>query len=278
MRKVLFIALISCLFTSCVTLNTMHYSINNQDGKGVVNDNSFNVTYPNNFTIQYNADGSCLVRNDNDSILYLDMAESYWIDLNGMAEKLYTNQVISTTTSATTGTSFNLGGAARVLGAGPGLQTLANSTVVGSSQTAGTTITQYEERYITIPPYSTASISFKSLGMQDPLIKKRGHYNYQRPSEALILSYTYTPTEPKWTMVRNQFVLDYVDVSKVNTGYFKLGKTTSGPFGTIIPNSYTKNEVNWGKWNANGWIVYGATAAALSGAAIVLVVVMLSGF
>lgn len=259
MRTNLFFIIISCFLTSCVTLNTMHYSISNKDGSGIPNNNSFSVSYPNAFTLNYQADGSCKVTNDNDSTLYIDLGESYWIDLDGIAKKMFDNQVVTTTATSTTGSSFNLGGAASVLGAGPGLQALANSTNVGSSQTSGTTITQYNDRYIGIPPYSSIVLSTNILGFQEPIKKNNGHYDLNKASESSIISYTFSPNDPHWTMVRNQFVLDYIDVKKVNKGYINVGSTSRGPIdGVYIPISNSNNEVCYGKWNSASWIGYGA--------------------
>ena len=250
MRKLFAFLLSSCFLSSCVTLNTLHYSISNKDGLGTPN-NIFSVSYPNSVTLQYKASGSCLVTNDNDSTLYIDLGESYWIDENGMAEKIYSSQVISTTTSGTSGSTVNLGGIASVLGASPGIQTLANSTNVGSTGTTGTTITQYQDRYISIPPYSTVSISSRKLGRNEQFIKKNGHYDFKKQSGSQIISYTFSPNDSKWMMARNQFILDYIDVQTGKKGYVE-----------------TDNQIARDEWNALGWL--GGISAIIGGLALII--------
>lgn len=198
--------------TSCVTMNTHSYSIENLDSKGSVNNNNFSVTYGNDFTVFYDASGTFTIRNDKDSVLYIDMANSYFLDSEGQAERLFTNTIQTTYSSTATGASLNLGSVAKVLGAGPITSALAGGVTVGGSNTEGMAVQRIEDRYIGIPPYSSAKIKFPTLGMDIPFNKKKGSYTYNRPSETQILSYTYTVENPQWTMIRNQFLLDRIIV------------------------------------------------------------------
>ena len=249
--------MLSSLFltTSCVTTNSMGYSILNQDNKGIVNDNDFSVMYQNAFTIQYDAEGSCLIRNNKDSTLFIDMAQSFWLNNEGISSPLYNNTVTTTTSSSTSGTGVNLGGIARVLGAGPITQTLANSTVVTRSSTNGVTIMKYEDRYVAIPPFSSAYISFQTLGLNDPFKERCGNLPYDRPSESQILSYTYSSDNPNWTMVRNQFVLNCIRVKKTNKSYGERSLDWGKFYGILIIPSDKKNEVVYGKTNGCGKFV-----------------------
>lgn len=214
--KLFLLCMIVFMASSCATMNTHRYSVANLDGKGSVNNNNFSVTYGDGFTILYDASGTFTIRNDKDSVLYIDMANSYFLDSEGQAERLFTNTIQTTYSSTTTGASLNLGSVARVLGAGPIVSTLAGGVSVGGASTDGTAVQRIEDRYIGIPPYSSVKINFPTLGMDVPFIKKKGIYTYDRPSETQILSYTYTAENPHWTMIRNQFVLNTIIVKDAN--------------------------------------------------------------
>lgn len=239
--KLLFLCSIILLASSCVTLNTHTYSINNLDGKGQVDNNSFSVSYGDDFIVLYDASGTFTIRNNKDSVLYIDMANSYFLDNEGQAERLFTNTVQTTYSSSTTGASVNLGSIARVLGAGPITSTLASGVTIGSSTTGGVAVQQIEDQYIGIPPYSSVKIKFQTLGTDIPFNKKKGIYTYNKPSESQILSYTYMSENPKWTMIRNQFILDRITVEDAS---MKEGVGDSNPKEPSVRIGVTNNKRN----------------------------------
>lgn len=239
--KLLFLCSIILLASSCVTLNTHTYSINNLDGKGQVDNNSFSVSYGDDFIVLYDASGTFTIRNNKDSVLYIDMANSYFLDNEGQAERLFTNTVQTTYSSSTTGASVNLGNIARVLGAGPITSTLASGVTIGSSTTGGVAVQQIEDQYIGIPPYSSVKIKFQTLGTDIPFNKKKGIYTYNKPSESQILSYTYMSENPKWTMIRNQFILDRITVEDAS---MKEGVGDSNPKEPSVRIGVTNNKRN----------------------------------
>ena len=256
LQKLFIMFMLAIIMSSCYTWNIHKYSISNLDGKGKVDNANFSVSYGDDFTVLYDAEGTFTIRNNKDSILYIDMGNSYFLDAEGQAERLFTNTVQTTYTSTTTGTSFNLGSVARVLGAGPITSTLAGGVSVGSATTSGTAVQQIEDRYIGIPPYATVKIKFPFLGRKESFNKKTGVYNYNRPSESQVLSYTYSSENPKWKMIRNQFVLDEIVVQKNG----KISNTTGNSMVVVedpnranqieIECTSVRNEVNYYKLNA----------------------------
>lgn len=244
----LFFSAVLLFASSCSTLRTYKYSINNLDGKGTVNNNQFSVSYGNDFTVHYDAEGTFMIRNNKDSILYIDMGNTYFVDIEGQAERLFTNSIQTTYSSSTTGTSVNLGGVARVLGAGPVISTLASGVNVGGSNADGVSVQQMEEQYIGIPPYASVKIKFPALGANEPTQNhnESGVYNCNRPSETQILSYTYNAENPRWTIIRNQFVLDKITVEKHKS---TTGGVSNDKSPTTRPTCATeaKNEVKYQK-------------------------------
>jgi len=241
------IGTLALMVTSCHTLNLHSYSITNLDGKGAVDNNSFSVNYGNDFSITYDAKGTFTIRNNKDAVLYIDMANSYFLDVQGQAERLFTNSVTTTYSSSTTGASVNLGSVARVLGAGSFVSTIASGVTVGGANTEGVSVQQIEDQYIGIPPYSSVRIKFPALGLKDKFSRQKGTYDYHRPSESQILSYTYSAENPKWIMIRNQFVMDKVSVENIRW-YFAIDnyiKPIGDGYGIYTRASDKKNEIGY---------------------------------
>lgn len=247
------------LLPSCTVLNTHSYSVKNLDGNGAVDNQRFSVAYGNDFTIFYDANGTFTIQNDKDSILYIDMANSYFIDADGQAERLFTNSVRTTYSSSTTGTSVNLGSVARVLGAGPITSTLASGVSVAGANTEGVSVQQIEDQYIGIPPYSKVKIKFPALGLKEVFQNKKGTYDYKKPSESQILSYTYSADNPKWIMTRNQFVMEKTTVEitskEIGLGYPKHNTIKSNNWFELKGRTGNSNEVVYAKNNDKVWLI-----------------------
>lgn len=212
--------LLLCLTTSCTTMNHITYNVRNVDGAGTSNQN-FSVNYPNGLVLFFNVDGRTTLRNNADSSVYVDMGESFFIWPNGQAERLYDNTVTTTSSSSTTGGSINLGALARVAGAGPITQTIANGTTVGTATTNGTTVQTFEERYICIPPHSNVALKCPKLPRpsHEQLQRKKGTYYPNLIAGEYLLKYTYHSVNPKWETSRNEFRITKNVVSN-ETGWY----------------------------------------------------------
>lgn len=266
--KVFLFCIMSFLASSCVTWNTHSYSINNLDKKGKIDNNNFSVSYEDGFDILFDASGNFTIRNNKDSVLYIDMGNSYFLDSESQAERLFTNTVQTTYSSSTSGVGLNLGSVARVLGAGPITSALASGITVGGTNTTGVAIQKIEDQYIGIPPYASVKIKFPTLGTDVPFEKKKGTFVYNKPSESQILSYTYTSDNPKWTIVRNQFVLEKIVAETSGKGE-EIGRNDKACTNLLTVEIMTSDKTNESKfWSSSrsqfkAFAIIGGSSAAL---------------
>lgn len=206
------------LLQSCKTQTQMltqrvTYSVANQDNEGRTNQDQFNVEYDK-FVIQYSADGECTIINNSDSMMYIDMGESYFAVL-GEAFPLYDNTVRTNSSTTSVGTSKGVAANSYYYNTSYG-----KTKTIEKSET-NTTQTQ-EERIVTIPPYSRRQIKFHQLGAPDikevvnvngkekEQFKKVGSvYNYTNEYADVsghTMTYTFNPQVYK-KMARNNFTL-----------------------------------------------------------------------
>ena len=196
-------ALQSCVSSTEMLTQRLTYRVTNMDGDGRTNQHQFNVQYDK-FTIQYTADGGCTVMNNSDSMMYVDMGESYFM-YQGEAYQLYDNTVrtnSSTTAVGVSGTQYynNASGTVAVAG---------SNTNVAQKQ---------EERVVTIPPFSRRQLKFYNLGStsikeivngKEEFKKVGSVYNYTDEyvdANGHVMTYSFNPQAYK-KMARNNFTL-----------------------------------------------------------------------
>ena len=224
------VAVVSLAFQSCVSSTEMltqrlTYRITNMDGEGRTDQEQFNVQYDR-FAIQYTADGGCTVMNNSDSMMYIDMGESYFM-YQGEAYQLYDNTVrtnSSTTAVGVSGTQYynNASGTVAVAG---------SNTNVAQKQ---------EERVVTIPPFSRRQLKFYYLGATSIKVivdgeeeyKKVGSvYNYTTEyvdANGHVMTYSFNPQTYK-KMARNNFTLTKEEILSKPSSTHKnsVGQRTS---------------------------------------------------
>ena len=205
---VLTLTMQSCFNTSTLT-QRVSYRVTNEDGDGRTDQNQFSVQYDK-FTITYSADGGCVVNNNSDSMMYIDMGESYFMSRNGDSFRLFDNAVrtsSSTTAVGVSGTQYDYNTSGTVAVAG------SNTNVVQTQ----------EERIITIPPYGRKQLKFYGLSYPTNTeilegkerYKKTGSvYNYSDEFINInghVMTYSFSPQIYK-KMARNNFSISKEEI------------------------------------------------------------------
>lgn len=233
MRKVntvklglLFMAL-PMLLSSCTTTTLITYSAENIKGNAVMDEANMLADYGK-FAIQYTTKGGVTIINKTDSMMYIDMAESYYV-LDGTAQQLYTNSVTTNFSSGSRGASVNLGSVTNALGVGGVVGTLAQGVNVGGSNTNGSSTQVFEERYISIPPMSRKamkSVDFHSnekeplkeckvgSGASRCVDKKNTSLSLEKgdqPMHEYIYSYTFNPNASSFQSTRDLFYIKSIE-------------------------------------------------------------------
>ena len=223
------------------------YTTENIKGTAIVDKENMVADYGK-FAIQYSCEGGVTIINKSDSIMYIDMAESYHI-LNGTAQQLYTNSVTTDFSSGSRGTTVNLGSITNALGVGGVVGTLAHGVNVGGSDTSGSSTQIFEERYISIPPMSrkpVKSVIFqesREIGNRGKIWKdtgrsldKKGNYNYtssSSPAHEYIFSYTFNPNS-KFQSTRDLLYVSNIEIDKSLKGKAEQGNQFTNEEGMTV--------------------------------------------
>ena len=214
------------LLSSCTT-TLITYVAENIKGNAVMDEADMLADYGK-FAIQYTTKGDVTIINKTDSMMYIDMAESYYI-LNGTAKQLYTNSVTTNFSSGSRGTSVNLGSVTNALGVGGVVGTLARGVNVGGSNTSGSSTQVFEERYISIPPMTRKSVKSENfwleeqptfdkvlwLGSLGRYVRRKGtSYNFEKGSSPIheyMFAYTFDPNASKFQSTRDLFYVKSIE-------------------------------------------------------------------
>lgn len=216
---------------SCTTPVRFTYTAENVKGNAVMDKERMLADYGQ-FAIQYSSEGNVIIINENDSTMYIDMGESYYVN-NGIAQQLFDNSVTTNFSSGTQGATVNMGSVASAMGVGGALGTLARGVNVGGSSTSGSSTQVFEERYISIPPMSRKqmkSIAFEPVNSsqwglgndktwkeaRDGAYVREGVYVYDKyssPAQEYIFSYSFNPTG-KFQSTRDLFYVEKIEVDK----------------------------------------------------------------
>lgn len=205
---VLTLTMQSCFSTSTLT-QRVSYRVTNEDGDGRTDQNQFSVQYDK-FTITYSADGGCVVNNNSDSMMYIDMGESYFMRRDGDAIRLFDNSVRTNSTTTAVGVS------------GTQYDNNTSGTVAVAGSNTNVVQTQ-EERIITIPPYGRKQLKFYGLSYTTNTeifegkerYKKIGSvYNYSDEFTNInghVMTYSFSPQIYK-KMARNNFSISKEEI------------------------------------------------------------------
>lgn len=101
------------------------------------------------------------ITNKTNSMIYVDLANTFKIYSDGTSEPYFTNSTYTTSSGGSTGGSLNLGAVAGAVGIGGALGTLASGVNVGGATNSGTQISTTEQQILTIPPHGTAYLPGK---------------------------------------------------------------------------------------------------------------------
>lgn len=273
---------IPMLMTSCFTPTRFTYAGENIKGNAVMDEERMLADYGK-FAIQYTSEGGVTIINKSDSIMYIDMAESYYVN-NGTSQQLYTNSVTTNFSSGSLGATVNLGSVTNALGVGGVVGTLAQGVNVGGSNTSGSSTQVFEERYVSIPPLSRKSVKsipfepihsrkwgvhVKGWPWQDTHSMrhaKEGIYNYDKyssPTQEYIFAYTFNPNE-KFQSTRDLFYVKTIEINKALKNEMEA------------PNQITERKTQTKKDSAKTYFSALGGAYALVGS-IVLIVLAASG-
>ena len=250
------------IFMGACTPVRYTYATENLKGNAIVDKENMVVDYGK-FAIQYSCEGGVIIINKSDSMMYIDMAESYHV-LNGTAQQLYTNSVTTDFSSGSRGATVNLGSITNALGVGGVVGTLAHGVNVGGSNTSGSSTQIFEERYISIPPMSRRPVKSaifeqesREIGnerwriwkdTQGIFFDKKGNYNYtssSSPAHEYIFSYTFN-LNSKFQSTRDLLYVSNVEIDKSlkrkaeqgNQVTQKTGATTAGDFWMLLGGIY----------------------------------------
>lgn len=230
------------LMVSCYTPTRFTYAAENIKGNAVMNEDRMLSDYGK-FAIQYTSEGGVTIINQSDSMMYIDMAESYYVN-NGVAQQLYSNSVTTNFSSDTQGATVNLGSVANAFGVGGVAGKLAQGVNVGGNSTSGSSTQVFEERYISIPPLSRKSVKSvpfepvnsgnwgtwwgrdengKYISGKDPWNETHqgayiveGTYDfdkYSSPTQEYIFAYTFNPNV-KFQSTRDLFYVNKIEIGK----------------------------------------------------------------
>lgn len=246
--------IVSMFMVSCYTPTRFTYAGENIKGNAKMDAEKMFADYGK-FAIQYTSEGGVTIINKSDSMMYIDMAESYYVN-NGTAQQLYSNSVTTNFSSDTQGATVNLGSVANAFGVGGVAGKLAQGVNVGGNNTSGSSTQIFEERYISIPPLSRKSVKSvlfepinsgkwgyrKEYPWQNTRTKagyvKKGIYNYDKyssPAQEYIFAYTFNPNE-KFQSTRDLFYVKTIQIDKA------LKNETEAPNQITKSNTQTKRD------------------------------------
>lgn len=199
--------------SSCSHLRVVSYNLQSLDDKGVATKQNMTVKYED-FNVIYDVYGGCRIQNNTNKTMYVDLGESYVVK-DGLAQRIYSNSVITDTKSNSDGSSVNLGAITGALGIGGFVGNVASGINVGGGTSKGKSVQTMEERYISIPPQSTRIVKFTKFVLSDELPSGRGEHNLVKFDACEhLLTYTFDPEGKNFHMIRNELYINKVEIGK----------------------------------------------------------------
>ena len=98
------------------------------------------------------------ITNKSDKIIYIDKSNCFRID-NGKAQSYYDSKQVTVSSGNSSGFGIGVGAVANALGIGGTIGTLVNGVTVGGGSSSGVSTTYSQQRFLTIPPHSSAYLS-----------------------------------------------------------------------------------------------------------------------
>lgn len=148
------------------------------------------------------------IENKTDKSIYVDLANSFYIDGKGVSHPLFDTTAYTTTNSSSTGAGVNMGGIAGALGIGGAIGKIAGGIGVSSTSGTGTSVTEQQQPVVVVPAHSASQFAITRyvLGnnvIDAPLIMT---YMMDRP-------YDTWSGDGYWEKQYKEILKDYADFS-----------------------------------------------------------------
>ena len=177
------------------------------------------------------------IKNKTNEFLYIDTESSFRISPDGEAVSFYSNISTSHTEGSLKEGSLNVGAFTNVLGIGGVIGTLADGLNVGNSSTSSTSITEFEQRILVVPPQSKVYMPQKVYVNST---KTKSTKNYELiditciKSHPKIEKWAYLDLEDKYINYSSQFVItysrqkDFMSYTSLSIGVYPRGLLGTG--------------------------------------------------
>lgn len=110
------------------------------------------------------------IHNKSDKSVFVDLANSFFVDSKGVSYPFFTNSTYTTSKSSSTGVGINLGAVAGAFGIGGALGNLAGGISVGGSSGGGTSVTQQQQQIAVIPPHSASRFPLMKFARKQSMV------------------------------------------------------------------------------------------------------------
>ena len=191
-----------------------------------------------------------LITNLTDKVIYLDLGNSFIVDLYGTYNTFFTNSATQVTTGNSKGVGFNIGSLASIFGIGGVVGALAGGTNVGGSSNESTSTITFQERIIAVPPHAKKIIENPSnFSLFRPVSRLRvGEekiYNEDNTpvKKDYIFTYSTTPHFDNYLTMRFSAYLAKEIGSKFITPEKLLNNITNANGYTLVDVSYAKDVI-----------------------------------
>ena len=142
----------------------------------ILSDSHISVNFSKIYSYDVVTGYAILVQNKSDETIYIDLANSFKISDKGISTPYYSNKTYTVNKSSGSGGSLNVGAVANAIGVGGTVGTLASGLNVGGGTSSGTTVTETEERFLTIPPHSSAKMPLVKVVNKKEISEEPEHF------------------------------------------------------------------------------------------------------
>ena len=142
----------------------------------ILSDSHISVNFSKIYSYDVVTGYAILVQNKSDETIYIDLANSFKISDKGISTPYYSNKTYTVNKSSGSGGSLNVGAVANVIGVGGTVGTLASGLNVGGGTSSGATVTETEERILTIPPHSSAKLPLAKVVNKKEISEEPEHF------------------------------------------------------------------------------------------------------
>ena len=142
----------------------------------ILSDSHISVNFSKIYSYDVVTGYAILVQNKSDETIYIDLANSFKISDKAISTPYYSNKTYTVNKSSGAGGSINVGAVANAIGVGGTVGTLASGLNVGGGTSSGATVTETEERILTIPPHSSAKLPLAKVVNKKEISEEPEHF------------------------------------------------------------------------------------------------------